>query len=68
VTLRGTPAVAVVATLDTKAEEAEFIAARIRAAGLSALLVDISLRDGNSDAAITGREIARAAGQPGSRR
>jgi uncharacterized protein (UPF0261 family) len=64
VTMRRRPAVAVVATLDTKAEEAEFIAARIRAAGLSALLVDISLRDGNSDAAITRRDIARAAGQP----
>ena len=60
-----TPAVAVVATLDTKAEEAQFVAARVRAAGLTPLLVDISLRGGASvSAAVTSQEIAAAAGLP----
>jgi uncharacterized protein (UPF0261 family) len=57
--------VVVLATLDTKHEEAMFVAERVRRHGLTPLLVDTGTR-GQSIVAgdITGKEIAAAAGIP----
>jgi uncharacterized protein (UPF0261 family) len=65
-----TPVIAVLATLDTKAQEAQFVAAELRSAGLRPLLVDLSLQAAVPGAAtgtaadVTTGDIAAAAGLP----
>ena len=55
--------VVVLATLDTKDEEARFVSAQLAAAGVAPLLIDLSLRPhGHGTADITGAESAAAAG------
>ena len=56
--------IVVLATLDTKADEAQYLARGIESRGHEPVLVDLSLGDGTSAAApaITREEIARAAG------
>lgn len=69
---QGQPAaavVAVLAALDTKAAEAQFVAGGIRAAGLTPLLVDLRLRGAASPAnpspaGLSPHEVAAAAGYP----
>ncbi len=56
--------VLLVATLDTKGEEALFLKERIRDLGCEVLLMDISMREGPlcKEADITSEEVARAGG------
>jgi uncharacterized protein (UPF0261 family) len=59
------PIIAVIATLDTKAQEAAYVAERIEAAGGVALLVDIGVvGDAGCAAGLTREAIAEAGGTP----
>jgi uncharacterized protein (UPF0261 family) len=56
--------IALLATLDTKGDEAEFVAERIRQRGHAPWLVDLSLQSGGSRAGDTSRDdVAHAAGR-----
>jgi len=54
----------IIATLDTKGEEALFLRERIRAQGCEPILLDISMREGerSGEADISAGEVARAGG------
>jgi uncharacterized protein (UPF0261 family) len=57
------PAVAVLATLNTKGREARFVADALTRAGATPWIVDLSLRPHSADGAdVTGAEVAAAAG------
>lgn len=57
------PTVAVLATLDNKAAEARFVCETLSEAGVSALLIDISLRPHEIEGAgISGADVAEAGG------
>src|SRR5438874_2085179 len=58
--------IALLATLDTKSDEARFVADAIRRRGHTPAVIDLSLRPGGSLVANTSREaVARAAGTSG---
>lgn len=60
-----TPAILVIATLDTKAEECFYIKKRIEAEGCRALVMDTgTMNDRDYHADITRHEVASAAGEP----
>jgi uncharacterized protein (UPF0261 family) len=57
------PAIALLATLDTKGEEAQFVAAQIQAAGGRVVLIDVGVYPGRGPAAdVAADAVARAAG------
>ena len=59
------PIIAVIATLDTKAQEASFVADRIRSVGGTPLLVDIGVvGEAGVDSGLTRQAIAQAGGTP----
>ncbi|HIZ37099.1 MAG TPA: Tm-1-like ATP-binding domain-containing protein [Candidatus Ruania gallistercoris] len=56
-----TPTVAVLATLDTKQAEADYLAAQIRAAGATARVLDIGLGSADQEAEVTNTAVAARA-------